>query len=230
MQVPLGTDMTTKVDIVVKRRESMFSTITALAGGLTVNLRATVTVVRRKGVAKTATKKVLARGLAVNMLAIVALLALLSTTGSVGADPPVQGSSSQVGELLSPSQRTLSVPYALRFQKITSFPPPDYDSGWVDTEVGEWKKLWHFLGGDPEDYVVDMWFKDELVRLYGINQLAYGGREAWGVTYGASWCNLTDEYIELHRYGMGWADRIRVRIWRTGYRIYLPIIMRNCQL
>jgi len=92
------------------------------------------------------------------------------------------------------------------------FPRPAYDSGWLDIAPAESKTLTHGIGGDVDNYLVDMMFYQNGV---GRHQTRYGGDYSsdWGVL-GASWRNLTSSQIEIGR-GIddGWVDQIRVRIW-----------------
>ena len=50
--------------------------------------------------------------------------------------------------------------------------PTDYDSGWISLAVNTTQTLTHDLGGNVDDFVVDMQFKSGSV---GINQRYYGG-------------------------------------------------------
>ncbi|MGA9347724.1 MAG: hypothetical protein WBW48_02825, partial [Anaerolineae bacterium] len=95
------------------------------------------------------------------------------------------------------------------------FPRPAYDSGWVNISQGEAKTLTHSLGGDTDNYVVDLQFKDTAGVGYGINQLRYGGEQtASGDWTGAHWRRLTNTTIEVMRQSDDpYADQIRVRIW-----------------
>jgi len=95
---------------------------------------------------------------------------------------------------------------------IGAFPSPAYDSGWVSINQDESKTLTHNLGGNVDNYVVDVQFKS---IGYGINNIGYGGREYDDGKYiGASWRNLTTTTIRVTRYAddVG-VPEIRVRIW-----------------
>jgi len=90
--------------------------------------------------------------------------------------------------------------------------PPAWDSGWVDIATGTAVTLPHNLGGDVDDYIVGLWFKD--TEGMGINTRCYGGLEAGGKFYGAGWENLTDATINVFRYRDDiFADQVRVRIF-----------------
>jgi len=58
--------------------------------------------------------------------------------------------------------------------QISGFPRPNFDSGWVEIAQGTAVTITHNLGGDPEDYVVDMTFRDYYFGS-GIHQITYGG-------------------------------------------------------
>ena len=54
-------------------------------------------------------------------------------------------------------------------------PVPSYDSGWsIISEVGKEYSFNHWVGGDLDDYVVEMKFRDTSVGGVGINQHGYG--------------------------------------------------------
>jgi hypothetical protein len=92
------------------------------------------------------------------------------------------------------------------------FPRPAYDSGWVNIGQGETKFLTHGLGGDPDNYVVDLQFKQP--AGIGINQISYGGDKDDIKWYGAEWYGLTNTTIAVRRRGDDvHAHQIRVRIW-----------------
>ncbi len=100
------------------------------------------------------------------------------------------------------------------------FIPPAFDSGWLPVNVGEGKEINHFLGDNPENYLVDMWFKSS---VYGIHQYKMGGdyyrkrvftliseREA----YGAFWYALTNNSIHVYREEDDpLVEQVRIRIW-----------------
>ena len=90
---------------------------------------------------------------------------------------------------------------------------PAYDSGWVAIGKGKTLTLPHNLGGDPDNYIVDLQFYDD-DEYYGRNQRGYGMYEYDDEWRGACWFSLTDEEIKIERREWDfWADRIRVRIW-----------------
>jgi len=89
-----------------------------------------------------------------------------------------------------------------------------WSSGWVAINQSETITLPHNLGGDVDDYAVELWFRDTDEGGIGINTFAYGGFENAGVWQGAHWSNLTDATINVHRFTNDeTADRIRLRIW-----------------
>jgi hypothetical protein len=98
---------------------------------------------------------------------------------------------------------------------VGAFPSPAYDSGWVSISQGEVKTLTHNLGGNSDNYFVDLQFKEPpYIESYGVHQRYYGGNYYNGEANGAYWCNLTDTSIKVHRRYDDWPiEEIRVRIW-----------------
>lgn len=49
-----------------------------------------------------------------------------------------------------------------------TFPRPAYDSGWVEGTVdgSSWQTFNHGIGGNIENYVVEAWERDNLLRIY----------------------------------------------------------------
>ncbi len=99
-----------------------------------------------------------------------------------------------------------------------TFPEPAYDSGWQTVTQNFAKVLTHNLGGNPDDYVVDMWFKN--ASNGSINHKYYGGesyyeydtRAVW--RWGGMWYDLTSTTITVFRMANATdAALIRVRIW-----------------
>ena len=94
---------------------------------------------------------------------------------------------------------------------IAAFPRPAYDSGWRTLGLGGSATLTHDLGGDVENYVVDMTCKH---TTSGINNWGMGGDANWEEYYGAWYTNLTTTQITLHRWGEDTdCPQARIRIW-----------------
>lgn len=123
------------------------------------------------------------------------------------------------GEDLTPWSEMMAVPYAFRAEYVNRFPAPHYDSGWY-TMTGSSHTFNHNLGGDPDNYIVDMQFKDGVSDPwnYGVHQVFYGmDYDNNGASIkGMYWSHLTSTGIgvtiganetEIHH--------VRVRIWRT---------------
>ena len=105
-------------------------------------------------------------------------------------------------------------------------PEPKYDSGWQSIAKGEFKTLYHNLGGDQDHYVVDLQFKDTVadgVEGYGVNHADYGGDSYQNQSsgkmemHGVYWWGLTNSQIkssclidDTH------ADQVRIRIWNPA--------------
>ena len=94
------------------------------------------------------------------------------------------------------------------------FPRPAYDSGWVSFSQGECKTLTHNIGGNVDNYVVDMQFKDTDVT-WGINIIRFGGVGGDpDQRAGACWENLLTSSIKVCRMSADpFADQMRIRIW-----------------
>ena len=89
-----------------------------------------------------------------------------------------------------------------------------WGSGWITLTPGTAETLTHNLGGDPDDYAVDLWFMDTDAGGYGINARSYGGMEAGEEYYGAAWQHLTSNTIQVIRFANDtFADYVRVRVW-----------------
>lgn len=98
--------------------------------------------------------------------------------------------------------------------QVSGFPRPNFDSGWVPVEQGSSVTITHNLGGNPEDYVVDMTFRDNFYGS-GIHQITYGsdvrpGPEAKGMF----WEALTAISIRVVRQAEdARCQEVRIRIW-----------------
>jgi hypothetical protein len=90
------------------------------------------------------------------------------------------------------------------------FPRPAYDSGWKSISKGGTLVLDHGIGGNRDNYVVDMWFKDNGGKVH--NYL-YGAM-TWSAELGAWWTDLTNQKITVERMSDDeWVLQVRVRIW-----------------
>ncbi len=104
------------------------------------------------------------------------------------------------------------------------FPRPAYDSGWQAIDKGDTITLKHELGGNPDDYVVDLQFADSILSRR--NQRFYGGFGLRDVSmpqdwvwreYGADWHGLDNMEIKVYRGPDNiYAPMVRVRIWVCG--------------
>ena len=98
---------------------------------------------------------------------------------------------------------------------------PDYDSGWRDVTPGAATTLTHNVGGDTDDYLVDMQYRTSGVS--GVNQRYYGGADFGSHVSGsvspddrvsAYWRSLTNSSITVFRRAEDiYAEQIRIRIW-----------------
>jgi len=90
------------------------------------------------------------------------------------------------------------------------FPRPAYDSGWLFLEQCKGHTFEHGLGGNPDNYVVDLQYKGGLL---GINRYCYGtcSKDALGVY----WCMLTNTNMSVWRECNDFSatQGVRIRIW-----------------
>ena len=111
---------------------------------------------------------------------------------------------------------------------------PDYDSNWSDLNIAE-EVFTHQLGGNPNDYVVDMQFQDE--GFHGVNQIYYGENTSYevdGYLYesGGQWRDLNNSSVRVNQ-GLNdvFVEKVRVRIWKAeslpSNYIYLPSVTRT---
>lgn len=99
-------------------------------------------------------------------------------------------------------------------------PKATYDSDWTALTADSLNNITHDIGGNPEDYVVDMQFKNV---GQGINQIAYGGMDCGenppaGLVennmVGAYWSHLDNSSIKIWRFEQDiYAPEVRIRIW-----------------
>ena len=113
---------------------------------------------------------------------------------------------------------------------------PDFGSGWVALTPDIAQMLTHNLGGQSDNYLVNMIYWDTSAANYA-NQRHYGGAD-FGASppsgynaddrVGAYWRSLTGSRITVYRRPEdGFAGYIYLRIWITPYRLFLPVVLRN---
>ena len=105
---------------------------------------------------------------------------------------------------LSPRVDLLPVPYAFRAEYVNRFPAPHYDSGWRSIGIRPdpiQETFTHSLGGDTDNYVVDL----ECEGTKGIYQCGHDR---------AYWHNLTSTSVTVWVAGGTDPSAIHVRIWR----------------
>jgi hypothetical protein len=91
------------------------------------------------------------------------------------------------------------------------FPRPAFDSGWLTIAATTTRTIEHGVGGDPDDYFVDMW---ERSGSFGRHDRGVGGDIGRSGNYGAYWKQLTSESIQVGRLSEdALAEQIRIRIW-----------------
>jgi hypothetical protein len=136
---------------------------------------------------------------------VLALAALLLFAGNVVASDAAL--LLFAGNVVASDPASLSDAAAL--QDTTS-----WSSGWVDIATDTAVTFTHNLGGNPDDYAVELWFRDTDTGGIGINSFGAGGMEAGGNFLGAHWQNLTDTSITvIRRSDDTFADQVRVRVW-----------------
>ena len=114
---------------------------------------------------------------------------------------------------------------------------PDYEGGWQVLAPDSSEEFSHNLGGNEEDYLVNMMYYDDTFNY--INQRHLGGVDFGALPpggynvddrVGAYWRSLTDSAITVYRRPEdGLADYLRIRIWIAASpgTAYLPIVQRN---
>lgn len=112
------------------------------------------------------------------------------------------------------AQPTLPAPVSSALNSPLAATDASYSSGWVSINQNETLTLNHNLGITPDDYTVDMWFKDTTGSL-GTHRRYYGGAESGGSYYGANWQNFTTNSIQVYRQpGDNVVNQVRVDIRR----------------
>lgn len=124
---------------------------------------------------------------------VLAAVLVLVASASAGSPPPI-----------APATQS----------RAASAAAASWSSSWVPITRNQTITFDHKLGSDPNDYAVELWFKD--LDGLGINHRGYGGLEVNGHWYGAHWQNLTANTIQVHRQpDDNAADLIRVRVWEV---------------
>jgi hypothetical protein len=113
---------------------------------------------------------------------------------------------------------------------------PGYESGWQVVNVDSSETWLHNLGGNADNYLVDMMYYDADFNY--INQRNFGGADYGsmppggyntGDRVGAYWRSLTESDISVYRRPEdGLADYLRIRIWRyEDNSVYVPLIFKE---
>jgi hypothetical protein len=98
--------------------------------------------------------------------------------------------------------------------RIWQAAPPEWDSDWVPIAPGEVLTMNHNLGGNADDYLVGIKFRDTEAGGLGVHQFAYGGFESTGLYFGAAWLRLTNASVQVWRFGSDTqADEVRLMIY-----------------
>ena len=101
---------------------------------------------------------------------------------------------------------------------VGGFPRPNYDSGWVNMKLDQHKTLTHGLGGNVDNYVVDLEFKAEGPEIGGIHNIGIGvdyddNSERGGYFYRLNGNTVTVVNSEGGDGYGGYAPYVRIRIW-----------------
>jgi len=110
--------------------------------------------------------------------------------------------------------------------------PPAYDSDWWPIAPGTTLTLTHDVGGNVNNYVVDVEFKDPDGQL-AVHQAGLGGDflglpGAPTAEHGAHWQRLTNTTIQVVRQQYDpYVGQVRVRIWQRKAQVFLPLVLRN---
>ncbi len=116
-------------------------------------------------------------------------------------------------------QTTAASPGAGGSSSAGGLPRPNYDSGWVNIVPGGSKALPHNLGGNVDNYFVDMQAKRTSPDAFGINNMNIGyyqDERASGIvsTHGARYQFLTTTGLSVSRMpGDTVCEYVRIRIW-----------------
>jgi hypothetical protein len=100
--------------------------------------------------------------------------------------------------------------------------PPDYDSGWIGLAIRPDPlpvSLDHNLGGDPDEYFINLICRDDTsLATYSCTNFFFNRT--------AGWYDLNSASIDVWVAGGSLPDDVRIRIWAPDH-IYLPIILKN---
>ncbi len=146
--------------------------------------------------------------LLVSFIMVVGLLGLLLVVPSLAVDVLLNPRPAEVGP--QPAQATGGKAWV---------------SGWVSIPLSTCQTFDHDLGGDPNDYAVELWFLDtaETVDLdWGVNRYAYGGLEVGSSATKAYWRGVHWEQLDTNQIVVCRAasdiaaDRVRIRVWDSS--------------
>ncbi len=154
------------------------------------------------------------------------------------------------GETLLPRQQIATVAYALVAQEAANaaaidgldrdgldsrfvnnrggdFPRPNYDSGFTAIAQGDVELFTHDLGGDPDNYFVDLQCRDTTGFFPpGINNIGIGGDNDGAAVRGAYWLFLSDTIVgALRNADDNACKEVRVRIWVMPPLFIIPPII-----
>ena len=110
---------------------------------------------------------------------------------------------------------------------VSLLPAPEFDSEWVYLNKGETITLQHGIGGEVEDYIVDLTNHDvtrvgeeEQQEQRGFNNYSYSEVSKDHTSQGVYWYRLTKDSIKVHRFkNDNNAEGFRLRIWDTRAQI-----------
>jgi hypothetical protein len=157
-----------------------------------------------------------------NRRVLSAMLPLIVLLASLFGPVQAQGPDPQTDELQFPSTVPTGPQTGAGVAALASAfsGGPAYDSGWVALNQDEAKTLTYNLGGNTDNYVVDMQY--QVSGGDGVNQRYYGGADFGANTtvghpddrVGAYWRSLTTTSITVYRRPEDtYAPEVRIRIW-----------------
>jgi hypothetical protein len=109
--------------------------------------------------------------------------------------------------------------YSSKEEDSMTFPIPNYDSTWISIAQGDTIILTHNLGGNADNYVVDLESKSTgAASGFGFGCMAglvVKPAENVSLSMGVYWCQLTNSSIAVVRSQQDvQIEYIRIRIWK----------------
>ena len=146
---------------------------------------------------------------------------VLNVIGSnVGIGTPIPGEKLTVTGIIETTVGGIKFPdgtLQITAATASGFPSPDYTSPWISIGAGATQALTHNIGGNSENYLVDLTCRSATgIHNWGNGLTSFIGATGEEYEYGATWSRLTSTTIRIYR---GFHDtatycnEIRIRIW-----------------